>query len=155
MVLTRSMNVTVKKTARSQKTLDCSLVMRRNGEKSTVSSRVAEMDRVIPQHLGVSKAILEYVIFCHQDESLWPLSSSSDLKKRFDEIFDALKWTKAIDNLKLLKKKQREEVGKLEILEKHSKEDKDKGEKVRIYCYLHARKSDISKGREKDVGAEG
>ena len=130
MVCTRSLQLTVKKTTRSQKTLEGQLLMVKDGERTAMSSRVAELDQILPQYLGVSKAILDSVIFCHQDESLWPLSEPSILKKRFDEIFEAIKYTKAIDNIKVLRKKQMEELGKLRIVEQHAKENKEKGEKV-------------------------
>ncbi|GAB7354017.1 hypothetical protein MBLNU459_g4606t1 [Dothideomycetes sp. NU459] len=130
MVATRSLQLTVKKTARSLKTLDCSLVRLQNGERVAMSSRVAEIDNLMPDYLGVSKAVLDSVIFCHQDESLWPMSEPAALKKRFDEIFEALKYTKAIENIKILRKKQNEELGKLKIIEQHAKEDKDKGERA-------------------------
>lgn len=132
MVCTRSLQLTVKKTARSQKTLEGQLLMVKDGERTAMSSRVAELDQILPQYLGVSRAILDSVIFCHQDESLWPLSEPSVLKKRFDEIFEAIKYTKAIDNIKILRKKQMEELGKLRIVEQHVKENKEKGEKVRL-----------------------
>lgn len=45
----------------------------------------------MPKQLGVSKAILENVIFCHQEESNWPLSEPASLKKKFDDIFEATK----------------------------------------------------------------
>lgn len=131
MVCTRSLQLTVKKTARQQKTLEGQLLVVRNGERSTLSSRCAELDLLMPQYLGVSKAVLEYVIFCHQDESLWPLSEPAVLKKRFDEIFEALKYTKAIDNIKVLRKKQNDELGKLKILLEQYRTDKDRGEKAK------------------------
>lgn len=129
-VATRSLQLTVKKTTRSQKTLDCSLVVVNNGERTTTSTRVAQLDEMIPERLGVSPAILDAVIFCHQDESLWPLSEPAALKKRFDEIFEALKYTKAIENLKVLRKKQVEELGKLQNDEAHNKVNKDRGERA-------------------------
>ncbi|KAK0391988.1 hypothetical protein NLU13_1486 [Sarocladium strictum] len=129
-VATRSLQLTVKKTTRSQKTLDCSLVVVNNGERTTSSTRVAQLDEMIPERLGVSPAILDAVIFCHQDESLWPLSEPAALKKRFDEIFEALKYTKAIDNLKILRKKQVEQLGKLQNDEAHNKVNKDRGERA-------------------------
>lgn len=55
--------------------------------------------------MGVSNAILENVIFCHQDESLWPFSDQGNLKKIFDEIFDTTKYTKALGELRLVAKK--------------------------------------------------
>lgn len=132
MVVTRSLQLTVKKTTRQQKTLEGQLLMIKEGERTAISSRVAELDQIMPQYLGVSKAVLDSVIFCHQDESLWPMSEPSVLKKRFDEIFEALKYTKAIDNIKALRKRQNEELGKYKIMEQHAREDKDKADRVSI-----------------------
>ncbi|KAK8239094.1 hypothetical protein HDK77DRAFT_463055 [Phyllosticta capitalensis] len=134
MVATRSLQLTVKKSGqkfqRNLKALEGHLLMIKGGERTSISSRVAELNQILPQYLGISPAILEYVVFCHQDDSLWPMSEPAGLKKKFDEIFDALKWTKAIDNIKKLGKAQGEELGKLEIMERHFKEDKDKGARI-------------------------
>jgi len=62
------------------------------------------MDAEIPQLLGVSKAVLENVIFCHQEDSYWPLAEPSILKKKFDDIFEATRYTKALENIKALRK---------------------------------------------------
>lgn len=130
MVATRSLQLTVKKTTRQQKTLEGQLLMIKEGERTAISSRVAELDQIMPQYLGVSRAVLDSVIFCHQDESLWPLSEPAALKKRFDEIFEAQKYTKAIDNIKALRKKQNEELSKFKIMEQYAKEDKDKADRA-------------------------
>ena len=130
MVVTRCVELTVKRTTRSMKTLDGALQMVREGEKTTISAKNVELDRLMPHYLGVSKAILEFVIFCHQDDSLWPMSEPLVLKKRFDEIFEAQKYTKAIDSLKKLKKKLAEALKQFEIHESYSKDIKDKGEKA-------------------------
>ena len=50
--------------------------------------------RIVPQLMGVSKAVLENVIFVHQEESNWPLAEGQVLKKKFDDIFAATKYTK-------------------------------------------------------------
>ena len=130
MVATRSMQLTVKKSTRTLKTLEGQLVTSVNGERSSLSTRVAELDLLMPQKLGVSKAILDCVIFCHQDESLWPLSEPLSLKKKFDEIFEALKYTKAIDNIKKLRKDQGVKLSKLKLQEQSAKEVKVRGDKV-------------------------
>lgn len=128
MVVTRRLQLTIRKATRTQKTLEGSLRMsRNNGEETAISTRVAELDQVMPQYLGVSKAILDSVIFCHQDDSLWPMSQPAILKKKFDEIFEALKYTKALENIKDLRKKQKTELDKYKIIEQHCKEDKDRG----------------------------
>jgi len=54
--------------------------------------------------MGVSSAILENVIFCHQDEALWPFSDQANLKKIFDEIFDTSIYTKQLVELRALQK---------------------------------------------------
>lgn len=90
------------------------------------------------------------MIFCHQDESLWPLSEPAALKKRFDEIFEALKYTKAIDNLKVLRKKQMEQLGKLQNDEAHNKVNKDRGE--RAEKRMTGLQAEIEEARDKCEG---
>lgn len=46
MVATRSLQLTVKKTTRQQKTLEGNLMMIKNGERTSISSRVAELDQI-------------------------------------------------------------------------------------------------------------
>ena len=130
MVVTRSVQLTVKKATRVQKTLECQLLSIKGGERTSISSRVAELDQIMPQYLGVSKAVLDNVIFCHQDESLWPMSEPSVLKKKFDEIFEALKYTKALDNIKQLRKSQNDQLGKFKQTEEYMKANKDKGDRA-------------------------
>lgn len=50
------------------------------------------MDAEIPALLGVSKSVLENVIFCHQEDSYWPLAEPAALKKKFDDIFEATRY---------------------------------------------------------------
>lgn len=63
-------------------------------QRNTISTKCSEMDEEVPLLLGVSKAILENVIFCHQEDSNWPLSEPAALKKKFDDIFEATKWVR-------------------------------------------------------------
>lgn len=64
----------------------------RHGEKVSLSSKCAELDREMISSLGVSKAVISHVIFCHQEESNWPLSEGKALKQKFDEIFSATRY---------------------------------------------------------------
>ena len=52
LVATRSLQLTVKKAARTMKTLEGNLTMTKNAERVSVSSRVAELDQVLPQYLS-------------------------------------------------------------------------------------------------------
>ncbi|KAI0345847.1 hypothetical protein BDW22DRAFT_1353452 [Trametopsis cervina] len=109
MFVMRNLSVTVKKTGAMQmKTLEGVLGLsdsvEKGGKRGTISTKCAEMDAEIPQLLGVSKAVLDNVIFCHQEDSYWPLAEPAALKKKFDDIFEATKYTKALDAIKSLRK---------------------------------------------------
>lgn len=73
--------------------------------------------------MGVSKPILENVIFCHQEDSNWPLGEPAALKKKFDDIFAATKYTKALEVIKKERKEQNQLI----------KEDKLKLENLQTY----------------------
>lgn len=135
-VITRRIKVTVTKGgSRKMSTIATSVKTEApNGEILTTSNKLADVDAMVPRHLGVSPAILEFVIFCHQDEALWPMSEPSALKKRFDEIFDAQKYTKAIDELKMVRKKRAEQLRTIQVHHQHNQENKDKGQKNERLC---------------------
>ena len=44
------------------------------GNKEALTYKSSAMDAMVPTLLGVSKAILESVVFCHQEEANWPLA---------------------------------------------------------------------------------
>ena len=92
------------------------------GNEVSINKNCAEMDRQVPMLMGVSSAILENVIFCHQDEALWPFSDQANLKKIFDEIFDTARYTKALDELrkatKASLKQQKELKVQLDLINK-------------------------------------
>ena len=93
-----------------------------NGELVTINSTCMDTDKQVPLLMHASKAILENVIFCHQEEINWPFSESGNLKKVFDEIFDTAKYTKALDDLKEIGKKFKEKTkelkNQLELMQK-------------------------------------
>lgn len=66
------------------------------------------MDRLMPDMLGVPKSVLEHVIFCHQEESNWPLADPASVKKRFDEIFESTRYSKALTEIKAIRCVQEE-----------------------------------------------
>lgn len=94
------------------------------GNKETMSSKVTDIEKLIPQLLGVNKAILEYVVFCHQEDSLWPIGDSASLKKKFDEIFDSVKFIDALQDMKEISKKLNIEIKELTLIVSHLLEDK-------------------------------
>jgi DNA repair protein RAD50 len=75
-----------------------------DGTKASLSHRCADMDTQVPELMGVSRAVLDSVIFCHQEDSSWPLQDAATVKKRFDEIFGATRYSQALKNIKDLQK---------------------------------------------------
>uniref|UniRef100_A0A8R1HIF0 AAA_23 domain-containing protein n=1 Tax=Caenorhabditis japonica TaxID=281687 RepID=A0A8R1HIF0_CAEJA len=73
-----------------------------DGTTNSLTSKVCDFNKAILHHLGVPKAIFKYVIFCHQEDSTWPLSEPKELKTRFDDIFQLTKFVKAQDRMKKL-----------------------------------------------------
>ena len=130
MICTRSMQVVAKRATRTFKTLEGQLLALENGERTTVSTRCADLDNDMPKYLGTTRAVLDYVIFCHQEDSLWPLAEPSIVKKRFDEIFEATKFTKALDNIKTLRKEYAIEIKIQEKDVAHLKIEKDRADKA-------------------------
>lgn len=109
MLVVRNLSVTAKKTGLTMKTLESILALadsnvEKGGKRGAISTKCAEIDTEIPHLLGVSKSVLENVIFCHQEDSYWPLAEPSILKKKFDDIFEATRYTKALESIKLLRK---------------------------------------------------
>lgn len=66
-------------------------------------------------HLGVSKAVLTNVIFCHQEDSHWPLSEAKVLKEKFDQIFGSAGYVKALKKIKDIRK---EHLKNIDLLKK-------------------------------------
>jgi len=126
-----------------QRTLDCSLEKIVGGQKIKITTRCAEIDREMIAHLGVSKAILNHVIFCHQEESSWPLSEGKALKNKFDEIFASTRYTKALENIKKFQQEQTQECKVHSAELQYLKKQKEKVDEVSgilgftiVYCVL-------------------
>lgn len=117
MVVIRSMEVTQKKTTMTFKQSDGVLrtIDEHTGDRVSLSHKCSELDRILPPMLGLSKAVIESVIFCHQEEASWPLQEGAVLKKQFDAIFDSARYTKALDNFRKTKKDLANEAKELKV----------------------------------------
>ena len=71
-----------------------------DGQFTSLSTKCTDMNEEMFRNMGVTEPILNYVIFCHQEESNWPLGTSLEVKKIFDQIFSADKYIKALDEIK-------------------------------------------------------
>ena len=101
---THPTQLTCKKTTMQYKALDQAVQMiGDDGRKVSTTYRCSDMDKVVPALIGVDSAILDAVVFVHQDEATWPLGDTTTLKKKFDDIFAATKYTKALETLRKVK----------------------------------------------------
>lgn len=75
-----------------------------DGTKESITQKCSDLDKIVPELMGVSSAILENVVFCHQEDSCWPLSEGAQLKKRFDDIFESTRYSKALEAIQKSKK---------------------------------------------------
>jgi DNA repair exonuclease SbcCD ATPase subunit len=68
-VAVRSLQVMKKKNKLEFKALEGVLrTTNKDGESVSISMKCADIDRVIPENLGISPAIIENVIFVHQED---------------------------------------------------------------------------------------
>lgn len=132
-VIVRSFQLTQKAKALQFKALDQVLQTfnQETGAKEAISYRCADIDRLVPQLMGVSKAVLENVIFVHQEDSNWPLAEGLVLKKKFDDIFAATKYTKALETLRKLRTEKTQEVKQFTLQLAHLKTHKDTATRLR------------------------
>ncbi|GAC72691.1 DNA repair protein RAD50 [Moesziomyces antarcticus T-34] len=103
----------------------------KTGKRGTLSTKCSELDEEIPRLLGVSRSILENVIFCHQEDSNWPLAEPASLKKKFDDIFEATRYTKALDNIKSLRKDRTNQLKVDKAALEGLKVDKDRADTIK------------------------
>ncbi|WKY10695.1 hypothetical protein Q1695_002787 [Nippostrongylus brasiliensis] len=108
----------------------------KDGQVHSLSSKVADFQKEIVNLLGVPSAILDNVIFCHQEESTWPLSEPKELKLRFDRIFRLTRFVKALDVMKKMKRDYESQLAA--IVEKQTNKEMILKSKMK---YVHQRDS--------------
>ncbi|CRG93638.1 DNA repair protein RAD50, putative [Plasmodium gallinaceum] len=104
-----------KKVKHTFRALDNSIIIKKDkGDDIIITNKCVDINNHIPKLMGVSKALLENVILCHHDESLWPFSESTKIKKKFDELFGDDHFSKVLDELIKCKKHINEVLKKKE-----------------------------------------
>ncbi|KFW66199.1 DNA repair protein RAD50 [Pygoscelis adeliae] len=142
----RSMVCTQKGKKMEFKTLEGVITRTKHGEKVSLSSKCAEIDREMISALGVSKSVINNVIFCHQEESNWPLSEGKALKQKFDEIFSATRYIKALETLRQVRLKQSVKVKECQTELKYLKQNKEKAQEIQDH--LTKREAQLAASKE-------
>ncbi|XP_019635818.1 PREDICTED: DNA repair protein RAD50-like [Branchiostoma belcheri] len=127
----KSMMATQKVKKVDFKTMEGVITRDKHGQRVSLSSRCAEIEREMISLLGVSKAVLTNVIFCHQEDSNWPLSEGKTLKTKFDEIFSATRYIKALEAIRKLKLDQGHTIKEHQAEIKYLKQNKEKAAEIK------------------------
>lgn len=100
-----------KKNQKSQfKTLDATITVEENGREANISKRNNDATEDMCTGMGVSKAIINNVLFCHQEEANWPLSTDQELMTKFDKIFGTSEYNNALDKMRQMRKQYESEI---------------------------------------------
>ncbi|CAH0545747.1 unnamed protein product [Brassicogethes aeneus] len=102
----RFMQVNLSPKEKFKSTLTRIEIKKPDGSTEHVCGRINDVSDYCTQALNVSAPILNHVLFCHQEQSSWPLDEPKKLKERFDEIFDSAKHNKCVDALRKLQIKK-------------------------------------------------
>lgn len=108
-----------------------------HGNTSNVSKKCSDINSEVPMLLGVSKAVLDNVIFVHQEDASWPLGDPKAVKERFDDIFAATKYTKALEEIRKQRTEMNNQVKQLKEGLKAAKEKKQRAEECRSNEYAY------------------
>ena len=84
-VAERSFSLTQKTSKREYKAFESALqTIDEHGVKTCLSYKPGDLNKLVPEMMGVSNAVLESVIFVHQEDSCWPLAEDKVTKPRAD-----------------------------------------------------------------------
>lgn len=129
----RSMKMDIVKGKPKFSTLDSTIVTEdAKGTREESGRRLEEVNSEMATAMGVSKAILNNVIFCHQEDSAWPMDEGQKLKQKFDAIFGTTEYNKAIDRIIKFRKEYQEKQKFCVQQKKFLKDTKDEAEKKQM-----------------------
>ena len=121
-VLVKSFLLTVKGNSTTFKASDQTIkTIDESGRQEALSCKVQDIEKLVPTLMGASQAVLDSVVFVHQDESNWPLDDPLTVKKKFDNIFNLSGYTKAVDAMKKVRLHNVHEVDKHKLKVGHLK----------------------------------
>ncbi|XP_033111365.1 DNA repair protein RAD50-like [Anneissia japonica] len=152
MVVTRNLTATQKASRVEFKTLEGTIFrINQHGERTSTSSKCVEINREMETSLGVSKPVLNNVIFCHQEDSNWPLSEGKTLKTKFDEIFAATRYIKALESIRSVRKTQADQVKIYNTELRYLKENKDRSIALEKDLESMSTRLDVSKDKVVEI----
>ncbi|XP_070495157.1 DNA repair protein RAD50 [Chironomus tepperi] len=118
----RAMRVEMYKGKPKFQTFDSTIKYSDSDDSKFISGRVDDINNHMCESMGVSKAILNNVIFCHQEDSNWPLDEGKKLKEKFDAIFGTTEYNNAINKIGKIRKTYELKLKEAEFEKKAQKE---------------------------------
>ena len=130
-IVSRAMEASQTAKSIKVKTMDTTIrTQTENGSINDVSGKCIDCTFEVLNFMGVSRPIINYVIFCHQEDSNWPLEEGMKVKEKFDEIFNSIKYQKCLKQIKDVRKLQMDEGRKEKTHMGHYQSDKEYAEKL-------------------------
>lgn len=125
-------------------TLDSTIITENplTGKNEEVGRRIDEVNAEMAAAMGVSKAILNNVIFCHQEDSNWPLDEGKKLKEKFDAIFGTTEYNKAIEKIIKFSKDYKVQLQKCVVEKGYMEQTKHDADRKRLDLDLLNQKYD-------------
>ncbi|OCT87781.1 DNA repair protein RAD50 [Xenopus laevis] len=136
------------------KTVDCVITRIKHGGPVSLRPKCEEMNKEMISALGVSSAVLNNVIFCHQEDSNWPLSEGKRLKGKFDEIFSITRYSKALETLRDVRMKEDQNVSNYQEEIKYLKENKEKAREIQDNLQSKEKQLTVSKENVKSIESQ-
>ncbi|XP_016953559.2 DNA repair protein RAD50 [Drosophila biarmipes] len=156
----RTMKVSNKRNKVSFETMDSTINFLTGAGQSkrenqdSLSGRTVDIDVAISDFMGVSKAIINNVLFCHQEDSSWPLDEAKKLKEKFDAIFGITEYNKALDKIIKLRKEAMEQLKVMDANMKHVAYLKEEMEVKTLSLHKAQQKCDTIKAQCNDCEEE-
>ncbi|CAJ0954517.1 unnamed protein product, partial [Mesorhabditis belari] len=130
------------------------VIVDQHGQKISLSSKVADTKTEMINLLDVPRAILTNVIFCHQENSTWPLGEPKQVKEKFDAIFELSKYVKILEKLRKMAKDQTQSLNVIHAELNHMQSNYDdrlkkEANREELQDRLLKLKQDLAKYNEK------
>lgn len=92
------------------KSLDATITLAEDDREVSTSKRNNDATEDMCDAIGVSKAIINNVLFCHQEDANWPLGTDQEVMSRFDQIFGTTEYNNALEKMRKIRKKYEDEI---------------------------------------------
>lgn len=73
-------------------------------ENTSIGKRIEDASDIC-SIMGVSKAIMKHVLFCHQEEANWPFGTDNEVRGKFNEIFETDKYNKVLKKIHAIRER--------------------------------------------------